>query len=830
MPDFISPVQQFDDGSSITTFDDGSTLVTDSTGSASSTPSTDTSTSGTGGQNSLSGAIESATGAVTGAVSGALSNLVKGGVNGLIGSLLGNLLGSTIRKPVPTGIIPNPMHDYASWTYALSLWWLDIGDYNSLSKISDIGVGTNFPLGPNSYVIAEDSGLYPSRRLPTQLGLNYNIQDVDFETIVGLNSKSKTSNMTTGNMTILEPYGVTFLDSLVQASNVLGGGVDNYTSRPYMLQVDFVGYDDAGNPVPSSQTSIYRKRFPIHIIGMKIEVTSKGAEYKLEFVPMSEQAKQKEYATVPKNITVNAKTVDDFFNAKIATSFTAQLNEYWRAEATKKSVQYADSIEFNIDNAIGSCKIVYPKQASIQQANPNSKGIDLSTGNFSIPAGTQIQEIINKIILSSDYMVGQLGLDKQEDNPSNVQTGETQILNSFKTTVSNTYAGTDAGGTQTVSAFDNMRNNYAKHFTYNIHQYPVYDAKHPAAPTMTDSRPYTVKSYNYIYTGKNIDILDLKINFDTTYYTAVNSYTTEKASTNSTPSTAIDSILDYGASLLLSPQLLGSLGILPGFNQIKNLTPLRYKNIVGDQRDNGMGIINDPAKQTAANVQRSLLTDQKQEMISLDLQIVGDPTFLKQDDWLYNPNPNASGIFNGALSQFDLAQKYGQIKMDGGELIVSVRINTPQDLDSDITNQGLMYPPIGSVPSLFSGQYKVISIKNTFTGGKFTQALSLIRLSNSDIIDSSAPTNLGRGAVGILQNSLNSLNGTVQGAVNGVVGQAVGAVGTAATNLGQSVLGLVNSTLGSQSQSAGDSASGQATLDSAGAVSSEYDATRWGEG
>ena len=193
MPDFISPVQQFDDGSSITTFDDGSTLVTDSTGSASSTPSTDTSTSGTGGQNSLSGAIESATGAVTGAVSGALSNLVKGGVNGLIGSLLGNLLGSTIRKPVPTGIIPNPMHDYASWTYALSLWWLDIGDYNSLSKISDIGVGTNFPLGPNSYVIAEDSGLYPSRRLPTQLGLNYNIQDVDFETIVGLNSKSKKS-------------------------------------------------------------------------------------------------------------------------------------------------------------------------------------------------------------------------------------------------------------------------------------------------------------------------------------------------------------------------------------------------------------------------------------------------------------------------------------------------------------------------------------------------------------------------------------------------------------------------------------------------------------
>jgi hypothetical protein len=357
----------------------------------------------------------------------------------------------------------------------------------------------------------------------------------------------------------------------------------------------------------------------------------------------------------------------------------------------------------------------------------------------------------------------------------------------------------------------------------------VYDAKHPNAPTLTDSRPYTVKSYNYLYTGKNIDILDLKINFDNTFYTAVNSYTTQKASTNVTASTAIDSILDYAASLILSPRLLGSLGILPGFSQIPNLTPLRFKNIVNDQRETtGAGIINDPAKQTAANVMGSIYNSDA-SMINVDLQIVGDPTLLKQDDWLYNPNPNSSSIFNGALSQFALAQKYGQIKMDDGELIVSLRVNTPQDLDSDITNQGLVYPPIGSIPSTFSGQYSAKVIKNTFSGGVFTQRLSLVRLSNSDIIDSSAPANTGRGAVGLLQNNLNSLNGTVSGAVSGLVGSAVGAVGSAMTGLGQSVLGLANSTLGSNSQAAGDSA-GQATLDNTGVVNSEYDATRWGEG
>jgi hypothetical protein len=826
MPDFISPVQQFDDGSSITTFDDGSTLVTNSDGEVSSTPSTDTATSGSGAGDILNSAKDAAGAAlnsVGGAVSKGLSSLVSGGLNGLIGSLLGNLLGSSIRKPVPTGIIPNPMHDYASWTYAMSLWWLDIDDYNSLSKLDDVGSGTNFPLGPSSFVIAEDSGLYPDRRLPTQLGLNYNIQDVEFESVVGLNSKTKSSNMTTGTMTIVEPYGVTFLDSLLQASGLMGGGSDNYTSRPYMLQVDFVGYNDAGEPVPASQTNIYRKRFPIHITGMKIEVTARGAEYKLTFVAMSEQAKQKEHATIPKNITVNAKTVGEFFDAKIKNSFTAQLNEHWRAEAVEKKVQYADSLEFNIDSAISSCTIVYPKQASIQQANPNAKGIDLSKGNFSIPAGTQIQEIINKIILSSDYMVGQLGLDKQNDQPSDVQTSETQILNTFKTTTSTTYAGVDAGGSQTMSAYDNIRNNYAKHFTYNIHQYHVYDAKHPAAPTLTDSRPYTTKSYNYLYTGQNIDILDLKINFDSTFYNAVNSYTTQKASTNATPSTAIDNILDFGASLLLSPQLLGSLGILPGFNQIKNATPLRFKNIVNDQRETqGAGILNDPAKQTAANVMGSIYNNDA-SMISVDLQIVGDPTLLKQDDWLYNPNPNAGGIF-GMLSQSDTAEQYGQITMDNGELIAALTVNTPQDLDSDMTNQGLVYPPIGSVPSMFSGQYSVKVIKNTFSSGVFTQRLSLVRLSNSDIVNSAAPANTGRGAVGLLQNGLNSINGTVQGAVSGAVGQAIGAVG----GFGQSVLGLAKTSLGSDSQAASDT--GQATMDSSGAVNSEYDASRWGEG
>ena len=198
MAEYISPVQQFDDGSSIQTFDDGSTLVTDSAGAISSTPSTDSVSATAGGGESLlsgvgsaiSGAASSVTGAVGGALSGALGGLT-GSLSGILGSTLGNLLGSALKVPTPTSIIPNPLHQFASHSYAWSLWWLDIDDYNRMSSGGDIGTGIDFQLGPSSYVVAEDSGLYPQRRLPTQLGLNYNIQDVNFETVVGLNSKSK---------------------------------------------------------------------------------------------------------------------------------------------------------------------------------------------------------------------------------------------------------------------------------------------------------------------------------------------------------------------------------------------------------------------------------------------------------------------------------------------------------------------------------------------------------------------------------------------------------------------------------------------------------------
>jgi len=116
------------------------------------------------------------------------------------------------------------------------------------------------------------------------------------------------------------------------------------------------------------------------------------------------------------------------------------------------------------------------------------------------------------------------------------------------------------------------------------------------------------------------------------------------------------------------------------------------------------------------------------------LTIVGDPTLIKQDDWLYTPDPESTtGEYNNwSVDSYNFATAHGHLPFDRSELVVNVRINSPVDIDIDIYNEGVAYPQPRFTQSLFSGQYKILTIKNKFSGGKFEQTLNLVRLMNSD--------------------------------------------------------------------------------------------------
>ena len=663
--------------------------------------------------------------------------------------------------------IPNPMHQYASWTYRFSLWWLSPIDHNNLVN-ADVGVGLNQPL-TTSYVIAEDGGIYPNnatnptQRIPSSGGLNYNIQNVDFDTVVGLNTASKHSNLVSGTMKIIEPYGVTFIDTLVYAGvNVSTGLFINHTTVPYMLQVDFVGYDDLGNPVPISETAIYRKRFPIRFTSVKVNVNETGATYDVDFVPTSQLGYTPRFATAPKMLAPSGKTVQD-----VLDDMANKINEYQIQEAIDAKRDYCDSVSFKIDSAIGNSVVNYQAQMTLAEANPNGVNLDFSTSRFTIPFGTTFVDAIHRILIQSSYILKQLGIDLQKNPNATVTLTEDQqaqlttIFNTFKTSCLTNYQGMKKDKTLVSGAYDNSRNVYALSFTYNIHQYPVYDFPHPAGNWAADSRPYLVKNYDYLFTGKNIDILKFDLHFDVTWYTPVNAYPYQSASTNTTASTAVDTKLGDGSFFMLSPQWFVGQGVT-AFGEIPALNQISYHPVQPDHRETvNTGSHTNPQKSISSNAIQSLYSKPNGDMVDVDIVIVGDPTLIKQDDILYSPDPtkNSDYMSWNSMSQYDFAKKYGDIRFDTGQLVINLNVNNIVDIDSDWSNQGLVTPTPGTYKSLFSGLYKIYKIKHTFTDGQFTQTLSLYRISTSDFITNSTLTKVG--AATRIQTTSNDISGTV---------------------------------------------------------------------
>lgn len=680
------------------------------------------------------------------------------------------------KMPLPTPVVPNPMHNYASWTYSWSLWWMDVGDCNNLMNQDDVNSAQEFKLSDKSYVVAEDGGRDPANRLPSQYGLNYQLQEVTLNTIIGLNKVSKHSNLLTGSMTILEPYGVTFIDTLADASwDPIQKQYVNYTQQPYMLQLDFKGYDDNGVPVPESEVALYRKRYPIVLLNMKVGVTGKGAEYKITFAPQGHAGLRNEHATTPADFTVTAGTVDEFFNGK--EGLVNKYTDYWAAEVGSARYKYADSMAFDIDPTIKISAIANKNDAPITLAsykNPDSKTVAtdlvLDKLTWTIPKGTPIVDLIAKVIVQSDWLIKQLGLDGKQSSDSNNQTDPTNL---FKTTVKTLYQGIsrDSGANGTpgvvVNAFDAIKQRRAMSFTFCINQYTTYKGSSASMNTMPDYRPWVIKNYNYLYTGKNTDIVDLKIDFDTTYYTTINSYNRLVASKQSSAATGDQTKLSEGVAFPLTPGSLG-MAITP-LQAVKTSTPMRVVHINGDINAASGLNGNRPDAAVAMDVLKSTYSGPNGDMLNVKLTIVGDPILLKQDDWLYTPSPTKSTVYNAQTSQLDFVNKYGHLRMDNAELIVYLTINTPIDIDTDYYNNGLVFPPANTMTSLFSGAYTILKIESKFVSGKFEQTLNLARYLNADYIEFFATSQATRGdnVALVRKNALAETSTNTSGAVVG---------------------------------------------------------------
>jgi hypothetical protein len=682
-----------------------------------------------------------------------------------------------IRAPEPCNIVLNPLHDWASSTYTFTLWWLDIDDYNNLMTSPDVDQALAYELSTSSYVIAEDAGLYPTRRLPSTFGLNFNIEKVQFLTTLALNERNRHSNQIEGKITIVEPYGISLIDAMVAASfNVQSKQFESWVDRPWLLELNFKGWDDAGNPIPDSLTNLYRKRFPIRINNSAItHSSSKGTEYVFDFTNWGAKAWGNEHGKVQTNIDgIEAETVDDFFNKDKPNSFTARLNNYYKQQVGK-GYGLADQYEFDINPAIAKSKITFKNDSSLLDAATmegaaETTGLNINKRRFNIKKDTPIVDIINRILAASEYII-QTQLKLQSPDASGNQEG---IFNAFRTVAAVTYQGIDKnGGIQVgTQAFDPKRGCYARKVKYKIHQYSTWTSNHPKLPLFSDSIPYNCKQYDYYYTGQNIDIINMKLDFKHSYFTPVNAFKDVVVAQAATPDSLKWNILNQQGTIFLNPNLFSrlytQLGAVPTVSPMKILPTTASASAT-----RGFGILNNPPAQDGIDVLRGLYSRNNGDMVGVDITIVGDPTLLKQDDWLYIPSPTESTRYNKWESQTQFMAKYGHMRMDTGEIPVLFNINTILDMDTEYEgqNKGLGFPDpsISQSSSVFSGQYKIVSVDSTFEKGQFTQKLNMTRYINQDYIAKYQKAKTGLRSQVQQSIDLNKLNQSATATKNGVV-------------------------------------------------------------
>lgn len=661
--------------------------------------------------------------------------------------------------------LANPLHDYATYTYGLTLSMLSAEEFESLqSKNVD-----ELPNWSPKYVMISSAGRFNTAqsgstpgRLPQFLD-DFYFENFNLTTVVGMNSQTRGTNAVEISFTIIEPYGLTLLDRLIDASTGSQINSKNYIAQPYLLDLDFFGASDLGDQ--AEPLSNLKKRFPIKIVELKIKASSRGSEYSIKAIPFNHIAFQESAVTTPVNLEVTASTVGNFFNSISENAIVAQrqqresnnvnysaMNRSIRQGADTSTyankptslisaskpynvISYTDAVndwndmlvseqstvadkpdsisfEFHgfdeISVNILESKIVMPEAPNRVRAmhgnNPtqsaqsqSTDGLTINSSNvqvFNINAGTSVIDVINMVMRNSEYIKRQI-VDVKGNK-------------SFK---DNTYVNFYKVIPQIVKLdYDFLRKRYATKAVYHIVYYKYFNVKHPNLPYVNPTS--AVKEYNYIYTGKNLDIIDFAIDFDAAFVSTV---------------VALPGNVNAGNNLANEDE--GNDSMNPAREKLPS-TEIGPQGWVATPQDakSGAYAARTGEEHLVANAISSIYSSSRGDMINVKLKIIGDPHFIKQDDIF--TNPGQTGF------KREVVGANGTIATDYSDIFCRITFKSPTDIDEAT---GLMRTDGSYAVSKFSGFYKILTVSSEFSKGQFVQTLTCVRMLERTMVKNTAP-------------------------------------------------------------------------------------------
>lgn len=590
----------------------------------------------------------------------------------------------------------NVLHNYSNWTYNIGLYMLDLNSHNSITQNGGI---TN-PGTELKHLLIKSGGGGGKGVIGDKR--DYYIENLRFTSIIGQNSRTtKASNNFDINFEIVEPYGVALLAELVQYANKIG--VEDQFEIPYLLEIKFRGFNDNGLPVANIPAS-GPKYIPIKIIKMEFKINSAATVYTVTATPFAHSPLQ----------NVNDAIVHESTNIKGQTfeELIINLAEYMNnSEISKaeKDQREPDVYSFVIhDTDLRTSKVGFEHINDGNVVSLDKTTMDNNAAEYiQISSGTTLKSAIQTIVAATDFgaKYNTVGQPESEEGNENKPFRLLKIIPVV---------------TFDTKKYNSITKRYARKIVFRIETQKMYGFEVDGMPGATPAQRGWQKEYNWIFTGKNQDIMDFTAEYNMQYFQIRNnSYRDEKGNTLGTPSTpgntrgradrdqqGIPAVVQGRAD---RDQQGGRTGA--GVGLFSPSTFSRSSSASGQSNSN-----RGAAHQLASDHMDNILNNPGADMLAIDLTIVGDPDWIPQDRSILPKGNDSSG---------NLLNVNGSLATDAYDIFVMLKFKTPRDYNPE---KGLMQ--IDTEKTFVQGLYRVIQVVTTFSDGKFEQTLKMIRVQN----------------------------------------------------------------------------------------------------
>ncbi len=647
-----------------------------------------------------------------------------------------------------SSILENPLEQFASYNVLWTLACLTPQQFNNPALYrEDISQLEN--------IVFSSAGRFNNKRVSTAFGTpEFYINNFNMRCIVAGNEKSGNQNAISFSFDIYEPYSMGLLLQSMQRAARLSNFENYLDNAPYVLRMDFQGYDELGN----LYTSIKPKFFTIKIIKINFQVNEGGSTYKVEAIPYNHQGFSDMVNTVYKDCKISGDsngpgTVEELLVTG-KNSLLNFLNKNEKILKEKKLIGEEDVYEIQFPT---QANILYstagsPPSTDRATVNPNNQSKAVVVTPSSSAGSQAASGDVNEIGLAS------LGFDQQDggtigfkrageiyDAKKGIKRVDNMVFNAKErvfqfaqshslTAIINQVILSSRWAHETIKKRtpegwikwfkldvqveflkeDKIVGDYAKKFIFRVVPYYIHQsifAEASQAPLgYAELEKKICKYYDYIYTGQNVDILKFDIEIKNLFYKAAPSSAQQD-------NAKVDNPEQQGTGTNSQPTVERKEGSADEAKQEENVgRPRKKRDPAYLERVAGGSGFRSSEQAVAEEFYHAFITGGSADLMTVKLEILGDTYWIVDSGF--------SNYFSPAQADSQVTAD-GQMNYEAGDIYIYITFRTPADIDE---TTGL-YDFNGNLrESPFGGIYRITSVENVFADGVWKQVLSCLRM------------------------------------------------------------------------------------------------------